>query len=135
MPKVQVVSQIDIDLNEVLDGVAHLNTSELEAFVQQVNVLLARRKAPSLPKREAELLQQINQGLPSAVRQRYQELNRKLEAEVLTAAEHQELLNLIDKIEQADATRLRQLIELAQLREMSIDDLMQQLNILPPVHV
>ncbi|RIK38806.1 MAG: hypothetical protein DCC55_20035 [Chloroflexi bacterium] len=79
-------------------------------------------------------MQQINQGLPPAVRQRYQELNSRLEAEVLTPEEHQELLGLIDQIEQADAIRLKQLIELAQLRGMSLDELMQQLNISPPVY-
>jgi hypothetical protein len=134
MPKVQVDSQIDIDLNEVLDGVAHLDTSDLEQFVQQVNLLLARRKAPSLHKREAELLRQINQGLPPGVRQRYQELNTKLEAEALTLEEHQELLQLIEQVENADGKRLQHLIELAHLRGISLDELMQQLNIHPQAY-
>lgn len=136
MATVQVTSEINIELDEVLDGVAKLDTPELEHFLSQVSILLARRKAPSLPEREAELLQQINQGLPTVLQQRYDELTAKLEADTITPAEHQELLQLIDQIELADAERLQHLIELAQLRNMSLDELMDQLDIHPPpVHV
>ncbi len=129
MPKVQVISQINIDLNEVLNGIAQLDIPELEQFVSQVSRLLARRKAPSLPQREAELLQEINRGLPLAVQRRYDELNTKLHEEQLTSEEHQELLALIDPVELADAERLKHLIELAQLRGVSLDTLMDELGI------
>ena len=132
MATVQVTSEINIELDEMLDGIAKLDTPELERFLSQVSVLLAQRKAPSLPEREAELLQKINQGLPTALQQRYDELTAKLEAETITPAEHQELLQLIDQIELADAERLQHLIELAQLRNMSLDELMDQLDIHPP---
>lgn len=132
MTTVQVISEIDIELDEVLDGVAKLDTPELERFLSQVSILLAQRKAPNLSEREAELLQKINQGLPSALQQRYDELTTRLQAGTITSTEHQELLQLIDKIELADAERMQHLIELAQLRNLSIDELMNQLNINPP---
>jgi len=126
MPEVQVTSKINIDLNEVLTGVAQLDTPDLEDFLSKVSLLLAQRKAPSLPKWEAELLQKINQGLPATVQQRYDDLASKLRAETITPAEHQELLALIDQIELADAERMQHFIELAQLRNMSVDQLMDQ---------
>lgn len=134
MPQTQVASPINIDLNQVLEGIAQLDIPELEHFAFQVNTMLARRKAPSLPKREAELLQQINQGLLPAVQQRYHELNAKRCAETFTPEEHQELLVLIDQIELADAERLQHLIELAQLRGIGLDTLMEQLGIHPPAY-
>ncbi|MFQ6057391.1 MAG: STAS/SEC14 domain-containing protein [Anaerolineae bacterium] len=135
MATVKVTSEINIELDEVLDGVAKLDTPELERFLSQVSILLARRKAPSLPEREAELLQKINQGLPTALQQRYDELSAKLQANTITSAEHQELLQLIDQIELADAERMQHLIELAQLRSLSLDELMNQLGIHhPPAH-
>lgn len=135
MPEVQVTSKINIDLEEVLAGVAQLDTPDLEDFLSKVSVLLAQRKAPSLLKQEAELLQKINQGLPATVQQRYDDLTSKLRAETITPSEHQELLVLIDQIELADAERMQHLIELAQFRNMSVDQLMDQLGIHPPGHV
>jgi hypothetical protein len=127
MPKVQVMSQVEID--ELLQGVARLGSRDLEQFADRVQALRAHRRAPSLPKREAELLQLINHGLPAEVRQRYDALNDKLHAETITDEEHQELLGLIEQVKQADAERLRNLVELAQLRQLSLDELMEQLGL------
>jgi hypothetical protein len=84
---------------------------------------------------ETDLLQQINQGLPLTIHPRYEELNAKLHVETITPAEHEELLQLSDELEQADAERLRHLIALAQLRQVPIDTLMDQLGIRQsPIH-
>ncbi len=89
-----------------------------------------------LPQPEAELLQQINRGLPEATQHRYDNLRAKLHAETITPAEHQELLKLVDIVEQADTERLQHLIELSQLRQMPLPNLMHQLGIHPPaVHI
>ena len=64
MLKVQVTSQIEIDLDEVLKGVAQLEPDELEQVVNQLIALQAQRRAASLSPAETDLLQQINQGLP-----------------------------------------------------------------------
>lgn len=132
MPTVEVRSQVSLD--ELLNGVAQLDTSELEHFISQVLTLRAKRIAPSLPKEEAGLLQKINQGLPPDVQQRYDELTAKRRAETLTPEEHQELLALIDHIERADAERVQALTELAQLRNVSVTTLMAELVIRPPAY-
>jgi hypothetical protein len=129
MSTVQVVSEVNIDLNKLLEGMSQLDLGELEQFAFTVNTLVARRKAPSLPKREADLLQQINQGISLTARQRYTSLNQKMLNKTLTPEENQELGVLIDQIEQADAERLTYLIELAQLRGVALDTLMGQLGI------
>ena len=89
MPKVHVTSQIEIDLDEVLHGLAQLGSQELEQFIDKILALQAQRRAPSLPKDETELLQQINCGLPADIRQRYDALNAKLHDETITPEEHQ----------------------------------------------
>jgi len=129
MPKVHVTSQIEIDLDEVLQGLARLGTKELEQFVEKVMALQAQHRAPSLSKDETELLQQINCGLPADIRQRYDELNAKLHDETITPQGHEELLTLIDRIELADAERMQRLVALAQIRGVSVDTLMEQLGI------
>ncbi len=81
-----------------------------------------------MPKTEVELLQKISQRLPPEVRKRYDELNAKLHEETITPEEHQELLQLVDRVELADAERLQHLIELARIRNVSVDTLMNQLE-------
>lgn len=129
MPKVQVVSQVELDFDEVLKGVERLETKELEQFLTQVMAIRAQRRAPSLPQEEAELLQKINQGVPPKVRSRYDELHKKLLDETLTPDEQQEFIGLSDQIEFADAERLKHLVLLAQLRNVTVDGLMDQLGL------
>lgn len=132
MPTVQITSQIDF--NEVLNGIAQLPPQELEQFTEKVLALRAKRHAPSLSKNETRLLKKINQGVKPEFRNRYTELNAKLQDKTLTSQEQQEFIALTDQIELADAERMRSLVELAQLRQISVDTLMETLGLRPPLH-
>ncbi|NOX63951.1 MAG: STAS/SEC14 domain-containing protein [Chloroflexi bacterium] len=128
----RIAPKTDALLDEVLHEISDLDTPHLEEFLPEVSLLLAQRKAARLSKRESELLIKINQGLPVEMQERYDELMDKLRNGDISASEHQELLRLVDQIEQADAERLQYLIELARLRNISVDELMAQLGIHPP---
>jgi len=78
---------------------------------------------------ETKLLQEINRSLPPHIQQRYDELTARRREETLTLTEHEELLALIDRIERADAKRMRALTKLAQLRDVSVTALMSKLGI------
>ncbi len=132
MPIAEVRSQVF--LNNLLKGVAQLDTNDLEQFVSRVLTLRARRIAPSLSKQEAEMLEKINQGLPPDTQRRCNELTEKRQTETLTREEQQELLVLIEHIELADAERVQALIRLAQLRNVSVTALMSTLNIHQPAY-
>lgn len=133
MATVQIKSDVDID--QLLEGVAQLDTAELRQFLTRASLLLAQRQDTALPSSESELLRQINQGLPADTQHRYDELREKLRREELSSEEHEELLKLVDVVEQATADRLQHLIALSQLRQISLDELMKQLEIRqPPVH-
>ena len=129
MSKVQVTSHIEIDIDDMLKGVAQLEPSELEQVVNKLLALQAHQRVQSLSKTETDLLEQINQGLPQTVRLRYDEFAAKLHEETITPTEHEELLQLTNQIEQADVERLRALIALAELRQVSLDTLMDQLGL------
>lgn len=119
---------------ELLTASARLATAELERLVLELLVLRAQRLAPSLPQREAELLLEINQGLPPAQQARYHELMAKRRALQLTPAESDELLQLTDEAESREAERIEQLSELARLRGTSLRSLMADLRIRPADH-
>lgn len=124
----------ELPFNELLKAVEQLNLPDLEQLMSQVVVLQARRKAPSLPKNESELLLKINQGLPLDVQKRFDELVAKRQAETLTSYEHQELLDLTDRIEKLDAKRLECMANLASIRGIPLATLMKELDIRRPAY-
>jgi predicted alpha/beta-fold hydrolase len=109
-----------------------MNTQLIESLVETIRVFspaeqtILWQKLDHSPTTENILLQKIAQTLPTAIQQRYNDLRAKLQAETLTPAEHQELLNLTDTIEQFDADRLQHLLELAQLRQISLPELLDR---------
>ena len=129
------MKSIPLDLKAVMDGMAQLELADLESIASKVNQLVAQKKAPNLPAREAFLLQHINNGLPVELHEKYRKLMTKSADEALTEEEHQELLKLVPVVEAKQVERLKYLVELAQLRNTSVDDLMDQLGIAPPEYV
>ncbi len=86
-----------------------------------------------LSKDETQLLQQINQGVPTEVRDRYHLLDEKLHDDTITPDEHQELIDIINQIELADAERIFSVIQLAQLRNTTIHAIIDQLGMCRPI--
>ncbi len=130
MPTTEIGPPDSVDA--LLHSAAQLEAPELERFVERVLALRAERVAVALPADEAFLLKRINAGLPASVQRRYDELTAKRRAERLDPEERQELLALTDRVERADAERLRALAQLAQLRQVSVAALMAELHMRAP---
>lgn len=129
MLKVHVDSQISLDLADVIEGIANLEEQELEEFADKILDLRAERRSPSVPHSEAELLEKINNGVPPDVRQRYEQLMQKLLDEQISPEEHKEYLTLIEQIKISDAQRMQSIMELATLRNRSVDTIMDELGL------
>ena len=127
--KIRLTPQVDLAVDDILVGISDLETPDLEQFLQKIGRLVARRKSPSLSERETVLLQAINQSSNAVLQNRYSLLSKKQNSGDVMEAEHEELLTLIDKLEILQAERLENLIELAHLRGVSLDVLMQHLNL------
>lgn len=87
--------------------------------------------ATALSAKEAELLAQVSLGMPADVWRRYHALVGKRDDAILTPAEHAELIELSDRIEEANARRVGPLVELARLRGVTLAELMAHLGITP----
>jgi hypothetical protein len=124
-----------MSLDELIKAADRLNATELDLLLQQVVYLRARRKTAVLPEDEAQLLLRINQGIPADLLAQYQLLLQKRDAETLTDSEHSLLIQLSTQIEQIVAQRLEALADLAQLRQVSLLDLMETLGIQPVSYV
>ena len=75
---------------------------------------------------EAELLQIISRRLPLKDKQRLEILRDRLQAETLSEDEHYELLQWVDRIEIQDAERATALFQLAQLRDVDFQTILQE---------
>lgn len=122
-----------------LRDVAAREGMEPERYVlQTVEERLGRAgngDAPHSPQSESELLQHINEGLPAETWRQYHALIASRDAGTLTADDQKMLVGLIDKVEIAHARRMGYLVELANLRGTTLDELMDSLGIVKPTYV
>ncbi|MCY3680883.1 MAG: STAS/SEC14 domain-containing protein [Gemmatimonadetes bacterium] len=118
-------------VDELVKAAEQLPQIDLENLTAQVLTLKARRAAPELSKNEAELLRNINRGMPDALQNRYRELIASRRSETLTESEHTELLHLTNQFEKYDTERLKYLTELARIRKISLTELLDELGIEP----
>src|SRR5215510_1049900 len=124
-----------LSTEQIISAVSHLSLPELERVFDHVLALQAERKAAHLSATESALLARINQGLPSALRERIACLRAKRRDETITDAEYEELTRLTDRAEALHADRVAALVELAKCRGVSLGVLMDQLGIHFPEHV
>jgi hypothetical protein len=82
--------------------------------------------SPSTASQEAPLIAIIERRLPPEAQTRLDSLRQRLAEETITKAEHQELLAFIDPIEQMDAERVEAMIQLAQLRQVNLNTIIQE---------
>ena len=125
---------IQIEPDQLLEAALQMPGDELEEFVARLVALKAGQAAPSLSEREAQLLTQINEGLPHAAQERLNALIQKRQAETINDVEHQELRDLAGQAERLGADRLKLLTELAALRGTSVRKLIKVLGLKPVPH-
>jgi hypothetical protein len=132
MTTVRVEAQVSP--KELLKAVGQLDIHDLDRFVAEVITLQAQRKARSLPEEEATLLVKINQGIAPEIQSRYALLIEKRRTERLTPEELDELRCLGEQVERLESERIGYLAELARLRGMTLDALIDELGIQAPDH-
>ena len=128
---IKITKQVDLGLDDILNGISELDTKDLEKFIQKIGHLIARRKVAHLPERESQLMMKINKVISVPLQKRYEYLLTKNREETITPLEHEELLKVIEKVETKNAERLEYLIELSRIRNISLDTLIAQLHLNP----
>ncbi len=134
MTTIQVQTQLS--LTTLLNSLKQLTPNELNEVSKQTALLRARRLAPNLPQKEAELLLKINQGIiPEETRVRCAILTKKSHQGNLTDEEQSELMTLVNQIELLNAKRIEYLAQLASLRKTTLSELMDDLELKPLSYV
>ena len=127
----EVQMQAKINAENILTGIADMPVKDLEYLANEVNALIIRKKTDDLGNREKILLSKINKtGLNLNLRDRYKILAENLERDTMTDSEHSEFIILTAKDEKLRNERVKYLIELAQLRNISLSQLMANLELI-----
>lgn len=80
---------------------------------------------------EALLLKQINLAITEVEWAEYKQLTLLRRAETISTTEYNRLIELGDKIEAANVERLKKMLQLAQVRQVSLEKVMIDLGIRP----
>lgn len=120
-----------LTVSDLLDNASRLDSRDFESFYKALLTLRARRIAPVLSQKETDLLEKIYQKLPSETSERYDLLTNKRRDDNIPPAEYEELLALVSTVEQYNVQRLKFIVELASLRKMTAQELMEKLGLMP----
>lgn len=114
--------------------VERLDNRSLDTFIDNILSLRLQRKTSDKQKEEADLLQKINKSLSIKEIDRFNALREKQYEDDITEQEYAELLVLVNKIEKLNVKRLKYLISLAQLRNVTVREVMNQLGLSNPIN-
>jgi hypothetical protein len=115
---------------EILSRASSLKAPEdLEELTAGVLALRARTLAPVASGEETRLLLAVNEGISAELRDRLAALLQKRDDYGVTAAENRELMQLADEVERRGVERVEALSRLAELRGVSLAELMKSLGI------
>lgn len=119
------------NFGHIIQVLSRLSLKEIDLAMQKL-IELRKQKLPSvLSIEETEILKNINRGVPDEINSRYNALKEKRNQESLTEEEHKELIELTGYMEQHDVARLQSLVELAKIRNISLEELIKNLELKP----
>ena len=123
----------ELNFKTYLKSFTQLKIKQLEALIRELNILLLKKKKQNDDFDERALISQLNRTvLSKEKRALYRLYSQKVEEETLTATEKIAFDKLADEAEQFRNKRVKILIDLAQLRSVSLSTLMQDLGLNPP---
>lgn len=132
-----ITVQVTKDVEKKLRENAARQGKPLDRYVSEILEQVSNYERPassSISAQEADLLQRINLAISSETWAEYRQLVARREQEEITPEELDLLISITDKIEIANAERIRYLAELARLRGVSLSELMHELGIQPESH-
>jgi len=123
------------NFDNIIQSLSNLNLNELDLLMSRL-IGLRRQKLPSvLTEMESTLLKKINKPIPAEIQKRYDLLIVKRDDHTLSDEEYSELLELTNYTEQHAVERLELLLELSKVRNVSLDDLLDELELKPLINV
>jgi hypothetical protein len=128
MQSIEIQKGVKLDFEEFVKGASKMDTPTLTRFFKVVGNLLTVRATSNHNNREAEVLEKLENLIPPVLSRRYRTLHRKLQNDTITDKERAELRYIANFIEEKATDKVYLLAELAALRKISLDELIQQMH-------
>ena len=123
-----------INISELLNYVGQLSTKDFEEFFLKIQSLRFQKTATQENGIEQKLLKQIKTGLLSAKQNRFEYLIARRDAHTITDIELEELIKLTNDIEKNDTIRFKRMAKLAEIKHMSLPEVIRFYNLQPVQH-
>ncbi len=121
-----------VDSQSLLNNAAQMPVLELERFLREANALLFRKKIKDKKLRERQLLYKINSTVLNSFQiTRYHALSEKLHLGKIEDIETLEFEELANQEEKLRNQRVKYMIELSQIREITLLQVMEGLGLTP----
>lgn len=127
MQTIEINKGIKVGFEDIIKGVQQLDNQSLATFANEINRLVSKRNQTKPDLKEVELLKKIKIAIPASVKRRQKQLFTRMQEDIITTSEHDELVLLNNIIEEKTAERIGLIGELAALRDVSIQELNKQL--------
>lgn len=117
------VHNVEISTENLLNAVVRMPEKDFERFL---------RNAKQLKDRETKLVNTLeNFDLSAEKKKVYRQLLKKFRAEKISTAEHQQLITLTEELENLNVARIKNIAEIAKLRNSTLKEVIKDLNIKP----
>jgi G3E family GTPase len=126
------VQNLEISNENLLNAVVNLPESQFERLIADAK-RLRKKSSEGRRNRELRLIKKVNEAtLSDNEYERFYELVEKRRDENISENELEELIALTEKSEELNVKRLKYLLEIAQIRNVSLREVMNELEIFPP---
>jgi hypothetical protein len=123
-----------LTVKELLSNAQRLDNQDFDEFVEKIQSIRAQRMSGAFTDEEHRLLEKISAGLPRHKQMRFDYLIARRDAQTLSSDEYQALLKLTEEIEKYELQRLKRIAKLADLRKITLPEVMQLFNLQPLAH-
>ncbi len=120
-----------MQIKELIKGVEQLSSAEFEAFYRKLQMLRLQKTSNPISEKEDKLLKKINRPFTKKKNLRFNLLIAKRDTESLTKNEYEELLVLTEAFEKYELRRLKLLAKLADLKKISLPEVINLYNLHP----
>ncbi|MCY7375919.1 MAG: hypothetical protein LH472_08085 [Pyrinomonadaceae bacterium] len=118
-----------MNTQQIISKARTMPLADLEELVDEVLTIQAERRAPRLSGEESKLMKTIQRRLAESKQVRLRELQTLRDEEKLSVEGYAELAAITDELEEIHADRMKALLETANLRGITMTELMKQIGL------
>lgn len=127
------MANLEVSTENLLNAVVQMPAKEFESFFEKARKLRQKPNGSRWTKREIELIKKLNDLVLSPEKQsRFNTLVKKRRAEKITEAELEELIALTEESEALNVKRIEIIARLANAKNKTLPEIMDELEIRPP---